>query len=219
MGDETLIDSQSENIFLRKWVIFSFLYWIVCRVKTSFNLRLKLDSHNIVLNARIYRCKQTLSLWFYFHSINLKEEDQSPGNTFVKTSWLSWVRSLVSRKCATQLITINQEKVPCSGLQRGSPGGHGHAIGSCSGHHTSVDATQDHGHWERWPSDAVESHVWMFWEAVHYRCTPNVTHTLIWKKWWKSLTLIEKFYLFIWILFSLSISTMYRVWSFNISTN
>ena len=157
----------------------------------------------MLVSIYIYIYRWIISLWFCFHCKNLKEKDQSLCTTFVSTSWFSWVRSLVSRKCATQLITISRKKAPVQDLKGGLLVGMGMLVDLVLGT-ILVDATQDQGHWERWPSDAVESHVWMFWEAMHYRCTPNVTHTLIRKKWWKRLTLIEKFCLFICIWFLLS---------------
>ena len=125
--------------------------------------------------------------------------------TLVRTSWFSWIKLLVSRKCATQLITILWP-VPDHWCYQWSG-----MVGPCSKQSPSLEAIPlpvlinnyftpklNVRSLEEWASGChagplplgkvtfwccrwMESQVWIFWEPViHYRCTPNVTHTLIW---------------------------------------
>ena len=98
--------------------------------------------------------------------------------TLVRTSWFSWIKLLVSRKCATQLITILWP-VPDHWCYQWSG-----VVGPCSKQSSGLeaillpvlinnffspqnwmwdlwrsellDATQDPCHWEKWPSDAAD---------------------------------------------------------------
>ena len=154
----------------------------VCRFKTSSNLNWIHTQVSLTIVFTIVNCFSLMLLTYTQYKIHRIEDGPQYHSTFVKTSLFSWVRSLVSRKWATQLIPVSKEKALAQDLEGDLM--FGVVVGLLVGMLVDlmawmlVNARRDHGHWYRWPSDATESHVWMFWEALHYRCTPNVTHTL-----------------------------------------